>query len=86
MNRCIPIITELDVFNNDFLKYNKFINIQDVKLSMVELFKQLGDIGYLSLIALGITIILVALLRYIAKYMVVVVLILISVGSIGLFI
>lgn len=84
LNRCVPDLTE--VIGNQtmiLLKNNSFLNLEELKFSSLELYKKLPDIGYLSLAALLFTIILVILLRYIAKLMVVLVLILSSLGSIG---
>ncbi|RNA43074.1 choline transporter 1 isoform X2, partial [Brachionus plicatilis] len=85
LNRCVPQISEI-LGNNTMtlLKNNSFLNLQELKFSSLELYRKLPDIGYLSLAALLFTIILVVLLRYIAKLMVVLVLILSSLGSIGL--
>lgn len=88
LKRCVPDVSEIRFSNNteliNLLKNNSIINIQDLKFSMLELYKKLPDVGYLSLAALLVTIILVALLRYIAKFMIIIVLILSSVGSIAL--
>ena len=50
---------------------------------MVRLNEQLPKIGWLSLISLGITVVLVALLRYIAKILVALVLFIAASGTIG---
>lgn len=85
LNRCIPDITQ--IIGDDtmaVLKNNSYLNLDELKFSLIELYKKLPDIGYLSLAALLFTTILVILLRFIAKLMVVLVLTLSSLGSIGI--
>jgi hypothetical protein len=53
------------------------------KISVIQLYDHLDSIGLLALFALLITVLLVFLMRYIAKFMIIFVILLSSLGSIG---
>jgi hypothetical protein len=78
-----------DLINSELKKkgldqgLKEFLNSDIVRLSLVELYKQLPKMAYLALVALAITLLLVFLLRYIAKLMVLLVLLSSAIGSIG---
>jgi hypothetical protein len=86
-NRCVPRMD--DLITSELKKkgldkgLKDFLNSDMVRLSLVELYKQLPKMAYLGLAALAITLLLVFLLRYIAKLMVLLVLLSTSIGSIG---
>lgn len=82
----MPLVNISDIvpeINGNLIKNSNILKIEDLKLSVLELYKRLPDIGVLSICALLVTIVLVVLLRYIAKFMIVIVLVLSSLGSIG---
>ncbi|CAF0712788.1 unnamed protein product [Brachionus calyciflorus] len=83
--RCVPSLENLNIVLNktDQLIENKILNLKDIQFSALELYKKLNDVGYLSIAALIVTIALVILLRYIAKFMVYLVLVLSSVACIA---
>lgn len=86
LNRCVPTpnITELIPSQVDKItNISRIFNSDDLRLAMLSLYKQLPSIGLLTLIAFGLTILLVVLLRYLAKIMVLLIIFLSCLGMIG---
>ena len=86
LNRCVPTpnITELLPSQIDkIVNISSIFTSDDVRLATLTLYKQLPDIGLLALIALALTIVLVTLLRYLAKLMVLLIIFLSCFGMIG---
>lgn len=86
LNRCVPTpnITELLPSQLDkIVNISSIFTSDDVRLATLTLYKQLPDIGLLALIALALTIVLVTLLRYLAKLMVLLIIFLSCFGMIG---
>lgn len=88
-NRCFPDF--LKVLDHEILNRTEIqrllsdnFNAQIIQTYVVRLNQQLPKIGWLSLISLGITIVLVALLRYIAKILVALVVFLAASGTTGI--
>lgn len=86
LNRCVPTpnITELIPSEIDKItNISRIFNSDDLRLATLTLYKQLPDIGLLALIATGLTILLVILLRYLAKLMVLLIIFLSCCGMLG---
>jgi hypothetical protein len=78
-HRCIPSVAEYINLN-----YKSILNSSDlIKVSVIQLYDHLDSIALLSVAALIITVVLVFLLRYIAKIMIFFIISLSSLGSIG---
>jgi hypothetical protein len=84
-NRCIPDLKEIsnETLNKLPKQMLELINSDFVRVSITNFYQQLPRVAMLSAAALIITVLLVFLLRYIAKLMVILVLVLVSVGCIG---
>jgi hypothetical protein len=84
-NRCIPSLNELALNNSEVLRnLLKYLNEEWLSTAISELYNQWDNIGILCLVAFGISFILVFLIRYIAKLMVILILLLSCLSLIGL--
>lgn len=68
-----------------FEKLIKYLNEEWLQKAIIETHRQADIIGFLSLIALVLAIIFIFLLRYIAKIMIGIIILLSTLGSIGTF-
>ena len=83
-NRCVPKLKEILELDDHLKTLQTFLSSNSFKLSLSEFYQELPTIGQLILASLLISIVMVFLLRWIARLMITLTLLISVLGSIGL--